>query len=308
MGKADIRRFLPIQRKLPSFLMPLIFLLSHERSGSHLLAGYLKNFGITTSDEVCNNQGKEEPFSRTQFSAFLEETAKSQTKFLYRTSAGVQRLIRDYFNHLERCFGSRSQTLVDVKYGHLHNFSSFWSMPGWTPDLIAQVTQAGHQIIHLYREDLFSTIVSNFVAHSRQLWNMAETAEQTPEAEHAQHQLTLHPKEFFRWAWALSESIRLTRWTLHFDHIDHLEIRYEEIKPGNLTDETASRIAGYLELENADKSKFIPQTKKMTAKPEQIIANYEELRSTWMQEIEPLVASEMDPTRWLTAAKRLKVI
>lgn len=283
--------------------MSLIFLLSHERSGSHLLAGYLKNFGILSTDEVCNNQQSDAPRDPTQFSAFLEARAAEDRKFLYRTWQGMEELMQDYCDVLIRRFGPGQSVLVDVKYGHLHNFNSYWNMPGWTPNLIEFIRKAGHKIIHLHRQDHCSAIISNHIAHLRQLWN--QPGEKDPnQSEGELANVRIEKREFFRWVWALTQSIRAIRWTLHFNGIPHCELVYEDIRPSSLGRDTARRLCEYLGLDESDMSKFVPKTAKMTLRPEQIVANYDELRALWEQELQPLAAEEIAGPAWVTLARK----
>ena len=153
----------------------ITILLSHERSGSHLVSSYIReqteNFVF---DEVCYifsvSAENKASFHRFQV-AFID-----QNKDLYLSSKYSKRLdfTKSYFDHLLNISKS-DKICVDIKYGHLHNFDWFWNPIFRRPLLLELSEQQGYKLIHLYRQNVVEASVSAILADKRNVWHSWQT-------------------------------------------------------------------------------------------------------------------------------------
>ena len=157
----------------------ITILLSHERSGSHLVNEYAGSLGYRLADEVCNPNAVDPLTSRMSFLRFranwTEANREIALKFNY---ADHMAFLKSYFEHIQRL--DDRPILVDIKYGHLHNFERHWKPVFDRPVLFEAIEMLGLKLIHLHRRNVVETAVSSQIADQRQVWHSTDLTEATP--------------------------------------------------------------------------------------------------------------------------------
>jgi hypothetical protein len=105
----------------------LVIMLSHERSGSHFVADMLKSSAkLVSVDEVCNFNAVDPYKSKLSFFRFRHECQQKNPEFAYRPDYdNLTAFCDSYFAHLLSST-KVERVLVDIKYGHVHNFEIGW--------------------------------------------------------------------------------------------------------------------------------------------------------------------------------------
>jgi LPS sulfotransferase NodH len=149
----------------------ITILFSHERSGSHLLAELLASFGgIVSIEEVCN--ANHVPAARGEsFHGFRRDWWLSHPDTA--TDPSFEKSVKlgeAFFAHLSTLW-EKNNLVVDIKYGHLHNFEGYWAPLFRRPLLFFLCDTIPMNIIHLYRRNVVEAVVSAHVAEIRQVWH-----------------------------------------------------------------------------------------------------------------------------------------
>ena len=80
--------------------------------------------------------------------------------------------------------------VVDIKYGHVHNFEWWWCPPLVRPFLFFFCQERDIGIIHLYRENVVEATVSSLIADRRRIWHSWQVK---PDSDmKAKHQLAAY--------------------------------------------------------------------------------------------------------------------
>jgi hypothetical protein len=145
-------------------------LLSHERSGSHLVGEYMASLGFRMLDEVCNPNAVN-PFTEARSwlryrADWTEANRAIALKPGYRDHMGF---LQGYFAHLQQ--GIDRPVGVDIKYGHIHNFESFWKPVFQRPVLFEALEAFEIPLVHLHRRNVVETAVSAEIAEQRRVWH-----------------------------------------------------------------------------------------------------------------------------------------
>jgi hypothetical protein len=163
----------------------ITLLLSHERSGSHLLGEYFGSLqNVAMLDEVCNPFAVQPQKSPMSFYRFRHEAIGKDAGILMQpTRERHDTFVASYFEHLKGLRPSRN-VVVDIKYGHVHNFELFWWPVFERPFLMQFCEQRGIGIVHLFRENIVEATASALIADQRKVWHSweeaaAKTADQT---------------------------------------------------------------------------------------------------------------------------------
>src|ERR1700688_529994 len=150
----------------------LVILLSHERSGSHYLAEMLETGSeIVSLDEVCNFGAVDPDKSNASFFRFRRDWQNANPDLAVRPDADVMSgFLDDYFSHLLGLESAR-KVLVDVKYGHTHNFEPGWSPSENRPFLVKYLDRRKIRVVHLTRLDTLAAVLSGFAADKAGIWH-----------------------------------------------------------------------------------------------------------------------------------------
>lgn len=201
----------------------LTVLLSHERSGSHLLSELVRASGVITYDEVCNPHAMPPETQPASFHRFRHDWQISHPEFLRAPDPVSQlRFNEAYFRHLIELAAPHPVT-IDMKYGHLHNFNETWCPPLARPTFFASCEYTGTKILHLHRTNKLEAVVSAKLAHRRQYYHSWQNSDGQPfEPEE------LDCKEIVGETILLMEQSKLVseRW---LSGVAHLSITYEDL-------------------------------------------------------------------------------
>lgn len=150
----------------------LIMLVSHERSGSHLLADLLTSTSkVASMDEVCNFDAVDPDISRASFFRFRYHYQQENPNFALRPDAdATTEFLDQYFSHLEQ-LSPEKRILIDIKYGHMHNFNPGWRPSEQAPFLTKYLESRRIDVVHLSRKDTIAATVSSMVAEKSRNWH-----------------------------------------------------------------------------------------------------------------------------------------
>ena len=249
-------------------------MLSHERSGSHLLGDYIATLSdVARIDEVCNPATVSPIESPRSFHRFKYEWLVSERDAALMASYSQQcAFVSRYFDFLHNQSGRR-KIVVDIKYGHVHNFEWVWNPPFRRPLLFHVAQTDGIGILHLFRHNVLEAAVSAHLAVARQVWHSWEPGAATIAADKQkinvstviQHALLL--REQNQWI--------ATNWV---GGAKYLPITYEDLvaslsAPAN--ENCLSKISDFLKV--APKESFVPKSTKLARPLPEAVANYDEL-------------------------------
>ena len=251
----------------------LFVLLSHERSGSHLVGEFLK--GLTdfkVFDEVCNPDAVKPERSPESFFRFkYESIVRTPWLLLNPTRQGHAAFVDAYFEHL-LVLRAPHHVAVDIKYGHVQNFEGWWWPMLERPALLKYCETGGIGIVHLFRENVVEATVSSMIADKRKVWHSWEAAAE-PTADLT---FSLPVQEVIHRAKLLEEEIRWFReWT---GKNRRIEITYERVsvelgREGPLDAE----LTGF--LGQTPRMPFRPRHRKLTRPLREVLENFAELKS-----------------------------
>src|ERR1700749_239959 len=126
-------------------------------------------------DEVCNPDALKPTRAPESFFRFRHDAITRNPSLLLEPSAQSHRdFVIAYFNHLQ-LLAAPARVAVDVKYGHVHNFESWWWSLLERPALLAICEATGIGVIHLYRENVVEATVSSMIANRRKIWHSWQT-------------------------------------------------------------------------------------------------------------------------------------
>jgi LPS sulfotransferase NodH len=248
-----------------------VFLISHERSGSHYLSDLLHSTGkVTSLDEVCNFNAVDPEKSRTSFFRFRREAAESDPDIVLRPSvSSMTRLLDGYLDYLSQIARGPTKTILDIKYGHVHNFEVGWWPTERRPFLCWWLSERNIPVVHLNRCDSVAASVSDFVAKKRGVWHRKGNGKDkrirainVPASTLAQEAVLLEREKdnFFNW---LSECNCLT-------------VEYEQLVGNEVSRrETMIRLCEFLQVPAP--AIFMSNYLKVTPPVAEVVRNYEEL-------------------------------
>lgn len=250
----------------------LFILLSHERSGSHLVGEFLSSLtDFKVFDEVCNPDAVKPEHFLESFYRFKYDTIVRDPQFLLNpTRQGHFAFVEAYFKQL-LALRAPHNVAVDIKYGHVQNFEWWWWPMLERPTLLNICEASGIGVIHLFRENVIEATVSSMIADRRKVWHSwqanAETMSQT---------FRLPVQEIIRRAKLLEKEIQWFRkWTKKNNRI---EITYERVSAelghnGQLDAELAIFLGG------APTAPFRPRYQKLTRPMREVLENFDELKA-----------------------------
>jgi LPS sulfotransferase NodH len=246
-----------------------IVLLSHERSGSHFVTDLLASTGqVHSFDEVCNFNAVDPETAPASFFGFRRRAQEQDPDILLRPSVDSgARLLDGYLHHLTKLAGPRKKLLIDIKYGHVHNFEIGWWPSERRPFLIGWLARHDIPVLHLTRRNSVAAAVSNLIAEKTQIWHRKEEAREHTRVriavQRAVHEALLVEREkdnYFNW----------------LTGVRHLPLEYEQIA-GNKSDRDAvmARACDFIGVTAPEE--FHSSRYKVTAPLSDAVENYTDL-------------------------------
>ncbi len=265
----------------------ITILLSHERSGSHLVGSYIKErTKCFVFDEVCNIFSVS-PEHEASFHRYQVEFIR-KNKDLYLSSKFAERLdfVKSYFDHLLVISGC-DNICVDVKYGHLHNFDWFWNPIFRRPLLLELSEQHGYKLLHLYRKNVVEASVSAIVADKRRVWHSwqfddCDNSGSSSEL-HATHKTLELPCEFPAWRIAKDASLikHQNEWIKSnwIGNTPSFEVIYEDFVSSIEGDQSLLHQLSEFLGSKPSLAPWTPSLLKLGRSMQDTIANYSEVRN-----------------------------
>lgn len=248
-------------------------LLSHERSGSHLLGEFLGSLGnVAMFDEVCNPDAVVPANSPMSFFRFRYEAIQRDATLLLEPSRkGHEAFVTGFFRHLHALRRNKS-IAVDIKYGHVHNFELYWWPVFERPFLMKVCEDHDIGVVHLFRQNVVEAAASAMIADARRVWHSWEAA--APKT--ADRTFTLSAQAVMRRAKQLERQILW--YTSALSDARKLTVTYEqlarELGQGGMLDTEIAEFAGGI-LAGA----FQPRHQKVTRPLPEVIENYAEVKA-----------------------------
>ena len=248
-------------------------LLSHERSGSHLVGEFLQHLdGVSVLDEVCNSIASADyEFSFHRFQ--LEYAERHRDAYLTRSYRQHLDFIDAYFAHVASADPDR-QIVVDLKYGHLHNFEWFWSPPLRPPLVFSWVQSNGGRIVHLSRNNPIEAVVSAEVARQRGVWHSWQS--DATSAAGPRHRIDTDRVAYEARLLRRQTTLIREEW---LGSVDCFDLRYENFVESLSADrQTLSELAAFLGGSGA--TSWTPKLKKLGRPLPDLLENYSELKDS----------------------------
>jgi hypothetical protein len=248
----------------------LTLLISHDRSGSHYLGSYIRALAnCRMIDEVCNEDALDPATNPLSFFGFRHRRAQDEPNFeLRRKPQTVSRLLDEYFGFVLQT-SSPKAPVVDIKYGHVHNFEIAWWPIFRKPFLFEYVKSRRIRIVHLFRWNSLETVVSGYVAESRKQWH-AIGDKQPAEASDA---IVVNLSNFAEQIAMLnSQKAAFGKW---MQGIPALNLTYEELVDGEAGTEARARVAQF--LKSPVPAEFTSPYRKVTPEAHLIVQNWTQL-------------------------------
>lgn len=260
-----------MENRLPDVAKTYI-LLSHERSGSHLAGEFIgAHANVRMIDEVCNPGAVRPAKHRESFQRFRYDYVLADPNYMLEPSHQAHTVfVGAFFEHL-RQLRSPNDIAVDIKYGHVQNFESWWCPVLERPFLFGFCESHDVGIIHLFRRNVIAATVSSMIADKRGIWHSWQVNANTD----GNQKYALPVREIMRKAKMLQQQTKLYRDWSAANH--KIEIAYEEMS-GKLGQggEIDKRVNGFLESQLKDA--FRPRHEKLTKPMQQIVENFDELK------------------------------
>ncbi len=139
---------------------------------SHLAGDFLGALaGFRVVDEVANPDALRpskhaESLHRFKYDYLIRDPAF----MLEPTRKGHTEFVAAFFDHLVK-LKAPNDIVVDIKYGHVHNFEWWWCPPLVRPFLFVFCQERDIGIVHLYRENVVEATVSSLIADRRRIWH-----------------------------------------------------------------------------------------------------------------------------------------
>lgn len=245
-------------------------LLSHERSGSHYLAEMLASGGeLISLDEVCNFDAVDPEKSQASYFGFRRQWQDAHPELALRPDAAAMgRFLDDWFAHLLALKPAR-KVLLDIKYGHVHNFEPGWWPSEHRPYLVRYIERKKIPVIHLVRRNAIEAVVSATAADEAGIWHRRAGAKTIPSAK-----IRTPASKIVRRALLLQrEKEKFFSWLAGTRCLD---IAYEDIRDaGAVKNDVLARACEHLAIRP---SHFTSSLERMTLSVRDVVENYGELR------------------------------
>jgi hypothetical protein len=251
-------------------LSRLALLLSHDRSGSHYLGSFVRALpGCRMIDEVCNEQAVDPVSNPLSFFGFRYRRASDNPDYVLRRRPDVVAALLDEYFSFALAQSDGKRVVIDIKYGHVHNFEIAWWPVFRKPFLFEYIQSRRLKLIHLSRWNSLEAVVSGEVAESRKLWHAVADKPQasaadaiTVDCSRVLEQVTLLNQQkdaFSKW----SSGTRC------------LPVLYEELADSSAGAQCRARVAAFLDAEPP--ASFTSPYRKVTPPLDRIVRNWPEL-------------------------------
>ncbi|MGH6889589.1 MAG: Stf0 family sulfotransferase [Rhizomicrobium sp.] len=248
----------------------LVVLLSHERSGSHYLAEMLACGGdLASFDEVCNFDAVDPEQSKASYFGFRRQWQEAHPDLALRPDADAMgRFLDDWLAHI-LALKPAVKLLLDIKYGHVHNFEPGWWPSEHRPYLVKYLDRNRIAVVHLVRRNAMEAVVSAIAAEKAGVWHRRAAADGGAPAK----MRVAIPNVVQRALLLQREKENFHSWLAGTRCFD---VAYEDIRDqGPVKNEVLARLCDHLGIRP---SRFASTLERMTPPLREVVENYGELR------------------------------
>ena len=256
------------------FLTRPVFVVATQRSGTNLLR---KSLAATELFFDLNEVF--DPF-HAEFWDFKQRRLVERPELSLPATDNQLELWHGYLN--QRLPGIKKPfTLIDVKYSSMHHLDSLWHEHGSAPLLVEWLSVNQFPVIHVVRENVLDTHVSNLLACRLQIWD----AEDASAAEGVSFRLD--PVETKIEIERRVEQIQMMQRLLR--PLDCIEAKYESLvdrQKNRLSKQLVSDVKRLLQLHPSQAIDDVAvATKKMGRSAAELIENYAEITNAARQRV-----------------------
>ncbi len=251
-------------------LSRLTLLVSHDRSGSHYLGSFIRALpGHCMIDEICNEEALDPATNPLSFFGFRQRRATEVPDYgLRRRPDVVAALLDEYFSFVLADSQGKS-VVVDIKYGHVHNFEIAWWPFFRRPYLFDYAQSRRLKMIHLSRWNSVETVISGDLAESRKVWHATGDK---PKANESDAIMVDRARLLEQVALLNEQKNAVAKWARN---VKCLTILYEELTDTRAGAECRARIARFLGTEPP--ASFASPYGKVTPPLRSIVRNWQEV-------------------------------
>jgi len=244
--------------------MTLCIMIAKQRTGTGALGSILDQHpSISYHGEVFHHDAVDKP---PNYFWFLRDLVKRNPELIL-PEANVRRF-ELYSRYLEER-KARLRTFVDIKYSSLHHFNGHWLGILEPPTLFSILRSKAIPVVHLNRRNHLKSFISGQLAELNNEWHVRSADQITV------HSLVIDTKTCLRFIRSKENEQARVRRILE-NHPRLLNLEYAELfaASGELREDSAAALAGFLEVEPFEKKMpvHIKQTSNdLTA----VIENYD---------------------------------
>ena len=252
----------------------MFILLAKQRTGTHFLRGVLSTHPqIVITNEVFKVSAQKFLLGRTKVPPYsFYRQQRIENDLTNCLPARQPELVKEYFRMLHNVAEeNESEIVVDIKYNSLHYAEGEWSSPSGVP----QMLNSGFGYIHLVRQDLIRTAVSDFRSRISGKYKV-RAGEKVDKVK-----FSVDPKELINRLYTIKEDLKLVEKWIRCQKLRCLTVLFEEFfiddVGGELDNERFYEILDFMRVPRSN-WKPIAMTQKLS--PENIadeVSNWSEL-------------------------------
>lgn len=200
-----------------------IFLIANDRSGTHLLRGFMRGGGqVEDYNEVFNPQAVGD---RPQdYFRYLAVRVASDPDLAIPVTERRDRLFDDFIAHLAE-HTAKPYMLIDVKYSTTHHFDGIWHHVDSPPRLISLIIERGYPVIHLVRRNTLEAYCSYRLASATRRWSRPRDSVGPPPADRT---IKVDVGSLVRNLESMQTRANFFAWCLR-DHAPTIQLYYEDL-------------------------------------------------------------------------------
>lgn len=243
-------------------MLTSVFVVAKQRSGTNLLRRTLATSGLFDDKaEVFHSSGD------NRYWGYRTNLISEQPSLSFPSSENQIKIFNLFLEYINKT--SSSCSLIDVKYNSTHNLNPVWHDPTAIPFLFRVLNERNIPVIHLLRENILESYISEIVAQKLNIWitNKEHTTQDT------KIKIDTH-KMISELKYRQREIETFRTWFSELSTLRTLELKYESLIDENskFSQEVSDKICDFLGVDDT-LSLSIP-TKKITKSLPDLVVNY----------------------------------
>jgi hypothetical protein len=126
--------------------------------------------GVKAPGEICNASTAHVRSQSTSFFRFREHACVENRDFFYPTRDLQATLLDQFIGSIRQTMPDSTLVVLDIKYTHVHNFNASWWDMSLRPFLLDYAGMRRMGIIHLVREKVYQTAISQIYTRKTGVW------------------------------------------------------------------------------------------------------------------------------------------